>query len=359
MLQSGDDAALIALGLGIGTLPYARTIIAAMPPTVVGRFEFGMTAQGPKLLEFNAETPTFIVELFHLNGAVCADFGLRDPNLGCQEQLSQTMHEAILAGLQWVDSHNSEPLVAFTSYRDRQEERITTKYLLSLVEQRADRPYRVTYVGLDELRVAPHGLFTADGRAIDVLYKLYPTEHLVEDESRDGQPVGLGLISLVARRRLAVINPPGSFILQNKALMALLWALHLMRSPLFSPREHNWIARYLPPTYLGPFDPAEPLPIPGPYVLKPIYGREGVSVAIVEDHHTVEVSPQHLYDAQPMIVQAYVPLPTTTILTESGLLEVRLVHNCFVCGTAATAVGIRASPRRIFDDAAFFLPVCT
>lgn len=94
------------------------------------------------------------------------------------------------------------------------------------------------------------------------------------------------------------------------------------------------------------------------YVVKPIYGREGVSITIRDSHNVVEQSESNLYSNQGMVYQQFAELPTTTVQTESGRTEVNLVHNCFVVGGVPTALGVCASRRRIFDDNAYFLPVC-
>ncbi len=358
-LQQGDDQALIDLGIPPPALPYCHTIVSGMPAVMCARFEFVMTSQGPKLLEFNAETPTFVVELFHMNGQVCADFGLVDPNSGCDERLRQAIHASITAGLSWVGAESSdEASVVFTSYAHLREERGTSEYYLRLLQSGDRLPYRASYRGLDELRVTQDALLTASGERVDVLYKLYPTEHLVEDEAPDGTPVGLALMALVPRRRLAIINPPIAFVLQNKALMALVWALREAESGFFTSEERAWIEQYMLPTYLDEQDTqGQPL-FTAPYVKKPVYGREGISVIIRSGNQIVEQSEQSLYSDQAMIYQQYAPLPTTRIQTESGLADVHLIHNCFVVGGVPSAVGVRASPRLIFDDNAYFLPVC-
>lgn len=206
--------------------------------------------------------------------------------------------------------------------------------------------------------VAAESVRTVVGQRIDVLYKLYPTEQLLLDEAPDGTPVGLLLMDLVRKRRLAVINPPIAFILQNKALLALLWALHCTNSPLFSAQEHRWIDRYLLPTTLDPFDEQGCCVFADQYVVKPIYGREGRSITIRLGEAVVEQSKEAPYNDQKMIYQQYVDLPTTRIQTEDGPTIVNLVHNCFIAGGIASAVGVRASRQRIFDDSAYFLPVC-
>jgi glutathionylspermidine synthase len=358
VLQQADDQALLAIGLPALALPYVRVIIPQMPAVMCGRFEFALTEEGPKLLEFNAETPTFVVELFHVNGQVCADFGLADPNPCCQEQLAQAIHSSINAALSWLDLPQGVlPSIVFSSYADRKEERGTTEFYHRLLCAGESLPYRTSYCGLDELRVTPDGLFTASGERVDVLYKLYPTEYLIEDKAPDGTPVGLALMDLVCRRRLAIINPPAAFLLQNKALVAVLWAMHLAQSELFTAEEHLWIEQYLLPTYLDAHAAHEQTLFAGAYVIKPVYGREGASITIRRGHEVVEQSQERLYENQVMVYQHYVPLPTTTVPTEDGPQQVHLVHNCFIAAGVPSAIGVRASRKLIFDDNAYFLPV--
>lgn len=358
VLQHAEDQALLAIGIPVAAIPYVHTVIPAMPAVMCGRFEFAMTATGPRLLEFNAETPTFVVELFHMNGQVCADFGLIDPNRDCQQQLLASLQTSLAAGIAWVEPRPDPPMVAFSAYADRKEERGTTEFYRALLEANGAASYQTGFRSLDELRVARDGLRTVAGERVDVLYKLYPTEHLMLDETTDGVPVGLLLMDLVRKRRLAVINPPVAFVLQNKALLAVLWALHLAKDALFTLEEHRWIDRYVLPTYLETHDARGQSLFEGLYVVKPVYGREGISISIRQGDEIIAQNEQHLYDAQMMVYQQFIALPTTTIQTEVGPSHVHLVHNCFIAGGVASAIGVRASSQQIFDDTSYFVPVC-
>jgi glutathionylspermidine synthase len=358
-LQQADDQSLIDIGIPLPALPYVRTAIPEMPAVMCGRFEFALTAEGPKLLEFNAETPTFVVELFHINGQVCSDFGLVDPNRHCQQQLALAVRAAIDAGLSWVKLHQGTPaLIIFSAYAKCKEERVTTEFYRSLLSSKDNLPYRTSFCDLGDLRVGSDGLFTTSGERIDVLYKLYPTEHLINDKASDGTPVGLLLMELVRKQHLAVINPPISFLLQNKALMAILWAMHLEQSELFTSEEHAWIDQYVLPTYLTPYDAHGQPVFTVQHVVKPIYGREGTSITIHNTSGVVEQNKKNNYNNQVMIYQDYATLPTTTIQTENGPTKVNLVHNCFVVGGTPSAIGIRACQRLILDNNSYFLPTC-
>jgi glutathionylspermidine synthase len=359
LLQRADKGALLDVGIPPCAVPYCQTIMPGMPAIMCGRFEFALTEQGPKLLELNAETPTFVVELFQMNSQFCTDFGLSDPNRQARMQLARAVQAAIQAGIAWLKPRPwRRASVVFSAYADNKEEYNTAEFYRQLANLTQCFTYRTAFCHLEDLRVTDDGLWTADDRPIDVLYKMYPTEYLIEDCAPDGTPVGLMLLDLVRKRRLAVLNPPSAFVLQSKALMALLWTAHLARSNLFTDEEHAWLERYLLPTYFTAHDLQAAPGFTGSYVAKPVYGREGVSITIHQGSEILEKSPDTLYDDQLMIYQQFVPLPKATILTEMGPTEVNLVHNCFVVAGESSAIGIRGASKLILDDNSYFIPVC-
>ncbi|MCG3057071.1 glutathionylspermidine synthase family protein, partial [Escherichia coli] len=62
---------------------------------MISRIDFIVNESGIKVMELNADTPTFIKELFHVNRRVCKQFGLHDPNQKEEEHLSRVLKEAI------------------------------------------------------------------------------------------------------------------------------------------------------------------------------------------------------------------------------------------------------------------------
>jgi glutathionylspermidine synthase len=358
-LQLADERALLDIGIPRCAIPYCQIVIPRMPAIMCGRFEFALTEQGPKLLELNAETPTFVVELFQMNSQICADFGWIDPNQHARAQLARAVHTSIQAGIAWLRPRLwRRASVVFTAYRDSKEEYHTVDFYRQLPGLAQRLAYHTSFCRLEDLRVTNDCLLTADGRQIDVIYKMYPTEYLIEDSAPDGTPIGLALLDLVRRRRLTVLNPPSAFVLQNKALMALLWAAHMAQSELFTPEEHAWLEQYLLPTYFAAHNPQGEPHFTGSYVVKPVYGREGASIVIRQSSEILEKSPDDLYDDQLMIYQQYISLPKTIILTEAGSTEVNLVHNCFAVAGEPSAIGVRGSRKLILDDNSYFIPVC-
>lgn len=79
LLRSLDDQTLFSLGFPKDSLPYLR-LKTMETESVISRLDFAVTTDQIKLLELNADTPTFIKELFHVNELVCRHFQVQNPN---------------------------------------------------------------------------------------------------------------------------------------------------------------------------------------------------------------------------------------------------------------------------------------
>jgi glutathionylspermidine synthase len=164
-------------------------------------------------------------------------------------------------------------------------------------------------------------------------------------DADDGTPLGPLLFDLVLRRELALLNPPSGFLLQSKAVQAVVWGLY-ERNEVFDEHEREAIARSFLPTYCDP--PAE-----GPYVVKPALGREGASVEIVAASLRTGRGPAP--EAAP-VYQRYVPMPRATVMTERGPRECCVLDTVFVVAGEATAVGRRLGGP-VTDGAAYFTAI--
>ncbi|MFY7869729.1 MAG: glutathionylspermidine synthase family protein, partial [Exiguobacterium sp.] len=72
LLRTLPDETLRLLGYPEASLPFLRE--KAMPQeTIIGRYDWIMKDGQLKLMEFNADTPTFIKELFDVNGVVASE----------------------------------------------------------------------------------------------------------------------------------------------------------------------------------------------------------------------------------------------------------------------------------------------
>ncbi|MUG73680.1 MULTISPECIES: glutathionylspermidine synthase family protein [Paenibacillus] len=355
IVQQGEPALWTELGLPEASFGALRLRFDDTVPTMIGRFDFALTPDGLKMLEFNSDTPTGIVEAFHANGRICAAYGAEDPNAGCSEALGEAFERMLR--LYREAGYPTERFV-FSALGWHEEDAGTTRYLLQ-----QSGVTGAAFVPLADLRVkgerlwAP-GLPPAGSTAfaepplqpVDVLYRLHALEKLAEDRDTDGYPTGEHVLRLIADRRLAIVNPPSGFAAQTKALQALIWNLH-EADEFYTKEEHDTIRRYMLPTYLEPcFEPGTP------YVAKPILGREGSSVTIYDGSGAArESSGEQEYADQPMVYQQFTELPPIRVETANGPFDGRLLWGCFLIDGKGSAVIARVGGT-ITSNLSYYLP---
>jgi glutathionylspermidine synthase len=204
--------------------------------------------------------------------------------------------------------------------------------------------------------ILERGLYDHNGEKIDVLYRqTYPIEHLIDDEDPvTKDKVGQLLMKLVEEKELAILNPPSAFLLQSKAIMALIWGLYEARHSFYTTEEHDWISTYFLPTYLDEdFFQQQGIT----YVKKPSFGREGDSVEIYRGNgEKIDEDRHKTYEDSLPIFQQFMKLPQMTVQTEQGKKTVHYMYGCFYVNGQASAIGIRAG-RQITDNESYFLPV--
>ncbi|MBB6049711.1 glutathionylspermidine synthase family protein [Armatimonas rosea] len=350
LVRTLDDATLLQLGLPQETLAVVRQVTPGVSDVPFGRLDLILGPDGHfKLIEFNTDTPAFTRECFEINGKVCAHFGLPDPNAGETERLLAVVSRTLGASLAHLQTHEARPLVVGSSLDGHVEDWGTTEFICELL--RKVPGIDVRHIPISQLGLTDDALVdSADGRPIALLYRLYPLEWFVQDRDAQGNAPGAQLLALVERRCVALLNPPGAFLWQSKALQALIWGLYEQGS-FFDSAERETIATYFLPTYLDPAFAGER------HIVKPFYGREGHSVRLHGPDGAVETAGGlGLYDDQPMLWQKYVPMPTVAVTTEAGEKTLSLLHSIFVLDGEPSAVGLRVSGP-VTDDDSLFLPV--
>lgn len=360
LLRQLDDDTFLQLGFPVESLPFIRQQTIPFE-SVIARLDLVVDDQKIKLLEINSDTPTFIKECFYVNGAVCKAFGLLDPNEGMELQLQKAIQLAIKEACFSIGKRK-RPHIVFTSHNDHEEDFLTSLYLQGLFGS----PSKYTSLNdlclvsdpvlEDERVVVERGLYDEQGIKIDVLYRqTYPIEHLVLDEDPvTKEKVGQKLMELVEGHELAILNPPSAFLLQSKAVMAVIWGLYEERHSFFTEEEHEWIGTYFLPTYLDD----DAFLLQGiSYVKKPAFGREGNTIEIHKgDGMIVEEDSHKTYSDSLPVYQEFIPLPKMTVQTEKGEKDVHYMYGCFYVNGEASAIGIRAG-NQITDNESYFLPV--
>ncbi|HLO68025.1 MAG TPA: glutathionylspermidine synthase family protein [Holophaga sp.] len=280
---------------------------------VYGRFDLAFDGRGyPKLLEYNADTPTSLVE-----AAVVQWYWLEDQFPG-RDQFN-SLHERLVAA--WKRAQDFLPAGAlWFLHQDTEEDTQTTAYLRDTADQ-AGLPtaqMAIEDLGWDESR----GTFTdLDGRPVRAAFKLYPWEFMVRDE--------YGGHLARQPRPCAFLEPAWKMLLSNKALLAILWEL-FPDSP------------YLLPAYLdGPRDLAN-------FVRKPILAREGANVEIHAGGRVAMGKAMECYGAEGHVFQGF-----ADILEFDGF---RPVVGAWIVDGEPAGMGIREARGLITDNGSSFVP---
>lgn len=347
VLRFASDDLLKDLGFPKATRIAARLPIDLENVTSIGRFDFAMTKKGLKLLEFNSDTPTGVVEAFYVNQKVADFFGLENPNQGCEKHLKTAFQH--LAQLYQEKGYTIKN-VFFTALGWHQEDRGTTVYLM----QQSGFP-NARFVPLNRLVVGKDRVFARLDKEekipIDLLYRLHPLEFLAVNKDKKGFPLGEHMLKLIALKKIAIVNQPAAFLTQSKAVQALIWNLHEQRE-FFSEEEHDVIETYFLPTYFtNAFQGIMP------FVCKPFFGREGGGVSLFDQHGQLEFTDRKKqYTDQPMVYQERVDLQTIEVPTLKGSFSGRLLWGSFLIGGQPSAVLARID-QEITGDMAYFLPL--
>ncbi|WP_063847496.1 glutathionylspermidine synthase family protein [Bacillus sp. FJAT-28004] len=361
-----DDFMNKQLGIHPSLIQAARI---ATPSHGVSRQDWIVTEHGMKCIENNTDTPTGIPETAFLGNAIINRYTTH-------RSASENMDDALMKALEKLIVHyQSQGLtgtIACTCYDWHTEDKGNTEYVLNIIRKLG---YSVILVPLDQLTiVAGDGLY-GGGERIDILYRLYPLEYLIQDTEADtGLPVGEALIELALIGRLALINPPQSIITQSKGFLALIWALYerndqssdVLGHPLFDEAELETIRKYLLPTY---FENTVFVQQQIPYVAKSYWGREGKGTSLYAGDGTLETEEWGVqedgeeeaeetklyYSSQPKIYQQRFTMEEVEVHTESGPFHGSLLTGAYVIGGSFAGLLPRVGAK-ITGDMAYYCP---
>jgi glutathionylspermidine synthase len=287
--------------------PYRDWVAASWrrrDPDLYGRFDLVFDSNSPpKMLEYNADTPTALLE-----AAVVQWYWLEEQKPGCDQ--FNSIHERLIAA--WAELRRRHPETAdvhFAGVLDEPEDRRTLEYMRDVCHQ-AGWPTEQ----LDISEIGWNGRYFMDlaERPIAALFKLYPWEWMLRE--RFGEHL--------RRDCAAFIEPPWKMLLSNKAILALLWEMF--------PGHPN----LLPAAFARDA-------IAGPCVEKPVHGREGEGVRLLAAGKAGSGGEGRIY-------QAAAPLP---------VFDGRhaLIGSWVVTGKAA-GIGIREDEGPITGNSSRFVP---
>ncbi len=295
-----------------GAIPLIEAAWAAEPPSIYGRFDLAFDGvKPPKLLEYNADTPTSLVE-----AAVIQWHWLQDEERRSDQ--FNSIHEKLIA--QWREIRPYlRPGPLYLTGTDDAEDVMTLAYMEDVATQAGieTKAIELSDIGWN----ASAGEFRdLEERRIGNVFALYPWEWLYSQN-----PVGL---EVTLGKGDLWMEPIWKMLWSNKALLAVLWEMY--------PGHPNLLEARLD----GPGGMRE-------FVRKPILSREGANVLLVTDRGTVETDGE--YGEEGYVWQAAAPIPEF-----DGNFPV--IGSWVVTDQGACGMGIRESKSPITDNLSRFVP---
>ncbi len=329
----------------------------------ITRLDFVKDLQGVyKLVEVNADTPCAMPETFYANKLAEAYFA-KMHNLDLVARSSgEELAEPFLALLRQEKYCNREQVrIAFAADAAYDEDWANAKFVFNKVREvlrKQNMPMVVScrLVSLDKLIVQDNGVYIPNDvfkkeDKVDILYRLHPLELLMDDESDDGFPVGLKLMELANWGEVDFVNPIKSIVLQNKALLALAWYLY-QHHLFWNAEEEILLGKHLAPTYL------DSDALRGQrYIKKPIFGREGAGIAIVEPNGLASYEAEDDCEDCDLIYQQFIASADVEQEADNGTVNGKYTYSCFVINGKASETFVRLEPGEITGIDAYFVPV--
>lgn len=252
-----------------------------------GRFDLAQTPDGPKLLEFNADTATSLPETAVVQWASLVAAGLSQ-----DDRQANGLFEGVQAQLiQWLELNNDlEPSLLLVHLPGSAEDATNCAVVAEAALEAGFE--RVHICPVDDMQVASQGeergVWAQTGpeewQRFGFVFKLVPWELLAEEEpdlTRD-------LTSLLRSRDVVIANPAYTLLFQSKAVLAWLWQCFPYHPLLLETARTE---------------------LPGRQVSKPVLGREGQDVAELGGAPGAVAPELGDYAEQPVIYQRFAELP--------------------------------------------------
>jgi glutathionylspermidine synthase len=298
-------------GIPIGAIPLIRWSWENSEPSLYGRIDLaydGVSHQ--KLLEYNADTPTALLEASVVQWSWLQD---RFP----EADQFNSIHERLVSG--WSKLKDRFTGLLYFGYMNDflGEDMMTATYLRETAEEAGIKTAEIL---MKDIGWNSENCFVdLDGRKIVSIFKLYPWEWLLSDE--------FGSHVLTEYKNMNWIEPIWRMLLSNKGILPILWELYpghpyLLEAYFDEPKDMN------------------------EYVRKPLQGREGANVTVRTSKQVLETAGK--YGGQGYVYQALAPIP------RKG--SRRPVIGSWIIDGEAAGIGIRESKNWVTDHQATFVP---
>lgn len=283
-------------------------------PHLYGRFDLRYDGQRPPvLLEYNADTPTSLLEASILQWHWKTEVFPEDDQWN-------SLHEQLVARWKQIGGQlpGTETHFTWSSADQTGEDHVTLAYLQ---ECAAEAGLNTVGLPIEEIGWDRdlNRLVDLEEAPIESIFKLYPWEWMLDDD------FGRHAVDLLPETLW--IEPLWKSLLSNKAILAVLWEMY--------PGHPNLLPAYLD----SPHELTE-------YVRKPKLGREGANITVVGAGY--ETATGGVYGEEGYVYQLLDPLPQF-----DGM---RPVLGAWIVGDESAGLGIRETAGLITDDGAAFVP---
>jgi glutathionylspermidine synthase len=289
----------------------------------------------PKFYEFNADTPTTLIEAASIQWLWLEQTGHGNDQLN---SLTERIIDAWRRNMSLIEQElGFRPTVHFTLTKadPTGEDAMTTIYLMDLCRQAG---FQIKCLYVEQIRLSHDGRFyDQNGQHIDVIFKLYPWEWMVEQEFGEACFKDMGKVGQ-EKGGTIWIEAPYKMLWSSKALFAILWDLF----------KDDPRSQWLLPTY---FENQAPTSLTH-YARKPIFSREGADIHLYTDDKPLVDSKTGFYGREGHIIQELALLPE---FKDEGT-SFYPVLGLWVIDGEVGGMGIREDKTPITRNASNFIP---
>ena len=287
-------------------------------PTLYARFDLAYDGHDLKLLELNGDTPTSLFEAAVVQWAWLED---RFPE---QDQFN-SIHDKLIEAFGLYAEHLKPRQLHFTSASPHEEDEGTVGYMAACANQAGIPSRFIAQQDIGWREAGEASAFVDEGDvAITDLFKLIPWEWLL------GDPFGRALREQAMTMKIRLVEPAWKMVASNKRLLVTLKEMYPDSPYLLDATSDETVAL----TW-------------GAYVRKPVHGREGANVEIVEDGKALARTPG-AYDDDLFVYQG-----RANLAQADGR---HAVIGSWIVNREAAGMGIRESTGPITGNTASFVP---
>ena len=283
-------------------------------PTLFGRFDLSWDGKSPpKLLEYNADTPTSLIE-----ASVAQWYWLQDVKNGADQ--FNSIHERLITRWQEISAEAGIKNIHMACAGESEEDVGNLDYMCDVATQAGLTPH---FIDINQLGWDAVGKRFVDDQdnEIAALFKFYPWEWMAREAFGRN----------VASANTIFFEPAWKMLLSNKAILPVLWEMF--------PDHPNLLPAFFTPQKFA-----------SDYVKKPLLSREGANISI----HTAggDIATGGDYGEEGFVYQAFHPLPNFAANGEDNYMVV----GSWIIGDEAAGIGIREDESPITKNTSRFLP---